>query len=730
MTLHLHRLDGCTTKPLAHFLKALGILRLVAGQKDPDARGFFRSEVFHLVTELDRAALLRFFLDEYAPTPVVSPWNGGSGFYDKDSRAALDALRGTVAARFTPIRNAIEASIDLVGDRRERPVGEAKTSLLAMFRATARAGELSWFNAAVALGGVEADRAMYPSLLGTGGNDGRLDFSNNFMQRIVELLVTDPVETRAPRATLLLRQSLFAEVIPGLESAKAIGQFLPGAAGGANGVAGFEADSLINGWDFVLLLEGTILFAVAAVRKLDASGLVQAAAPFAMRSAAVGYASASSTEESIRGEQWMPTWSAPATLAEIRAMLAEGRLKLGRAAVDQPFDAARAISRLGAARGISAFERFGFIERNGRSNLAVPLSGWDVAEHHSVRLLDALAPWLDDLRRTYHDDNVPTSIASEARRVQDTLLSLARSPQLSSAWLRALETLGDVESHLLMRPKLQRPLPWLPLEWLDRAYDGSIEIRLAAAIASQGHWTAGRGLGPLRAHRIPLDPESGYRRPKRQSTERDAPLLMNPRVVCRSRRIKDDLSAIVGRRILEGRQRGFVVFPLAGRINASIGDVATFLSGRVDLARLGRSVAACSALDWRDADAARAIGDRMRTDAADSGPDPAFALFRSLYLPYLPAMRPVSLDPCPFRLLVGGRLRDASAAATARHSAHGMRVRLRHVFGDPSVARRIAAALAIPISMSDCERCLSTITKPEDANDSSLAGSGSSTRRI
>ena len=34
MTLHLHQLKGCSPTPLANYLKALGILRLVAGQAD------------------------------------------------------------------------------------------------------------------------------------------------------------------------------------------------------------------------------------------------------------------------------------------------------------------------------------------------------------------------------------------------------------------------------------------------------------------------------------------------------------------------------------------------------------------------------------------------------------------------------------------------------------------------------------------------------------------------
>jgi len=44
MTLHIHKLDGCAPTPLAHYLKALAILRLVAEQRDASVRGGGRTK--------------------------------------------------------------------------------------------------------------------------------------------------------------------------------------------------------------------------------------------------------------------------------------------------------------------------------------------------------------------------------------------------------------------------------------------------------------------------------------------------------------------------------------------------------------------------------------------------------------------------------------------------------------------------------------------------------------
>ena len=77
-------LVGCRSRPLAAYLKALGVFRLVAEQREPEARGFWRDGVFVLASPLEKAELLDFFLNEYKPTPLVAPWNKGSGFHAKN----------------------------------------------------------------------------------------------------------------------------------------------------------------------------------------------------------------------------------------------------------------------------------------------------------------------------------------------------------------------------------------------------------------------------------------------------------------------------------------------------------------------------------------------------------------------------------------------------------------------------------------------------------------------
>ncbi|XYH98814.1 type I-U CRISPR-associated protein Csx17 [Sorangium sp. So ce1128] len=728
MSLHLHHLAGCTPEPIAGYLKALGVLRAVASQADRGARARWSSGRFELVTSLDRDGLARFFLEAYAPSPIIAPWNGGSGFYPKDTKDGIEPLSSSPANRFAAYREAISAGRAIVAARAESPKGEDK---LEMIRACRRAWPepmLAWLDAAVVLAG---DAAKYPALLGTGGNDGRLDFTNNRMQRLVELF--DPTTGAArPGARPLLAAALFGEPAPGLER-RAVGQFLPGNAGGPNQASGYMGESLVNPWDFVLLLEGALLLPVAAVRRLESAGLVQAAAPFAVRARAGGYASACAADEgNQRGEQWMPLWDGAATLAEVRGLFAEGRLvaSANKRQAGHAIDAARAVAGLGVARGVSEFVRFGYIERNGQANLAVPLGRWAVEAGDRAgassrsRLLDEIDPWVEGLRSLGQGDSAPAGLGRALRRVEAAMLAVCRdgSPE---RWQRLLLGLAEAESALASRPKVAAaahwlgPIPTLSPEWLHAADDGSAELRLAAAIASQtgpADRLGAEDLGPIRAHCLPLDPRSGFRR---LAFGADG-LVRDPRVVWTGRNLVDDLAAVAERRVIEAALHGAHAFPLRGRTYAPLDDVALFLDGAVDEARIAGLSRALMAVTWWRTVRPLSLHRAKR-------PSAIHALFRLAYTPEAVSQRPGSgrggaqtsvaplsprLDPAPLRLLLADRMHEAGAAAARTLSAAGARPKLRFFAGAHELARRVAASLAIPVSPDDLIKLLDLVCKP------------------
>jgi CRISPR-associated protein Csx17 len=361
-------LSGCRPEPLAGYLKALGALRLVSEQVDPAARGAWVGGVFHLESTLTEAGLVDFFARRYAPTPVITPWNGGSGFWPGDNQSGISPIRVSDSPRFEAYRSAItvaEAHIRRSG-LEERPDSKQKTAFVSRLRATLSDAVLAWLDAALVF---SRETLVFPPLLGTGGNDGRLDFANNFMQRLSEELL-------APNATpeAALRGALFGGPTMGLGDA-AIGQFFPSAAGGANCGPGFEGSVGTNPWDFILLVEGAVCFAAAVARKWESGSHSAMVFPFSVRSTAAGFGSAAAGETKSKDELWLPIWSGPSTWMEVATVIREGRSRVGRRPSVTGADFARSLASLGVDRGIASFSRFAFHKRNGESYQAVPPHG-------------------------------------------------------------------------------------------------------------------------------------------------------------------------------------------------------------------------------------------------------------------------------------------------------------------------------------------------------------------
>jgi len=561
-------LGGCTATPLASYLKAIGVLRLLAGD-DPEARGRWRGDRFVLSTQLDTDDMKAFFHERYEPTPVFAPWNGGSGFYEKDNKAALQAIASSTSPRLFAYRECLQVAERALSrfDRDASPKGEAKASLMTSMRSLLPERALEWFDAAVLLAG---DTPKYPPLLGTGGNDGRLDFTNNFMQRLGEALCGFEGPPSAD-ARAWLEMALFGSASPGLVK-KAIGQYAPGQAGGPNAGAGFEAEGAINPWDFVLMIEGAVMFAAAAVRRHadDPSALLSY--PFTVRGVAAG-AGSLGEGDACRGEIWMPLWQRPARCSEVRALLAEGRVALGKKPARDALDFARAVHRLGGYRGVHAFQRYGILKRNGDAHFATPLSRVVVADEPTPSLLEELDQhaWLDRFRQFARGDNAATRFLSMRRQLEDRLFDLADHDPTPAEMQALLVLLGEIQHELSCSNKAREvvpPIPRLSEQWVTQADDGSPEFRIAKALAGL------RGVGdvalPLRAQVFPV--------------QRKADRWMTPEAgeavrfhVAHRGRLADVLAALLSRRLWLMERLAMADKPLSSPSAARLDDVAAFL---------------------------------------------------------------------------------------------------------------------------------------------------------
>ena len=699
------KLTGCTPVPLAAYLKALGILRVFSSQcPDSNPKGAWIGSAFELSSIKTRDEILDFFLHEYQPTPIVAPWNGGSGFHPKDNSLALGTILASTEKRFEVYRETITAArdaLDALG-LKEKPEKEAKERLLLRCRNTFPEAALEWLDSAFVL---TDDGTKYPPLLGTGGNDGRLEFTNNFMQRLTEIFDLKTGEA-APNARALLENALFETPIKGL-SDNPIGQFSPAASGGANASTGFDAKSAVNPWDFVLALEGAMLFAAAAVKRLESVSPGQLVYPFCVQPSGAGYGSASiSDENDARCEIWMPLWPGASGLDEVQTLFHEGRAWVGRRLAKNGLDFAQAVASLGVDRGIEEFQRYGFHVRNGLAYFATPLQRLRVhRDFVTTDLLSASDGWLQRFFSKSKSDTAPGSIRRAANRLERAIFAQVGAAQTNNADTaqELLIALGACEQALSgcsqrwREESYLKPIPPLPLGWVAAANDGSPEYRLAAALASIGLRWSKSEFYPMRRHLEAV--KIGGGRKAWADWDDDS----HNEIAWSEGSIVNVLCATMKRRLLLAKTAESEAYPNDGRIPAWPSDIAVFIEGGIDEERFAELLWALALVDFSTSLPGKDTP-RPAKDDTEVIP-PAFYAQLRLCFGRLPDNKGVPLEPVIFNLAASGD--GARASTQALRRLHGSSIPVTHIqipVGGET-ARRSAAALLFPLSDSQ----LSTI---------------------
>jgi len=570
-------LQGCRPTPLSRYLKALAILRLVAEQSDENAKGYWEHGFFVLESRLDKNELVEFFLQSYCPTPIAGPWNGGSGFYPKDNRKALDLIVQGQHPRFRGLIELISAgdrAVSLFSLKESPKDKKVKNALQCYLRGTLSDDALNWLDAAVCL----SDDSKYPPLLGTGGNDGRLDFTNNFLQRLLDLFDPqsgNPLQDNLP----LIHHALFNVTVNRLSSG-AIGQFSPGEVGGPNATTGFEADTRLNPWDYILMLEGAMVFAAAATRRLENEQPGALSYPFTVRSVLSGSAKATAQDEAnARGEIWLPIWEKKLSYQELKILYTEGRASVGRRPVIDGLDFARAVSSLAIDRGITAFQRYAFTMRSGKAYLATPLEQFPVSTEPATDWVSELERygWLQRAQKEARKTESSGTFKMLVQRLENGLFELTKQTQ-TMHFQSVLQILGKIQSYLARSPGMRaklNPVPMLSRGWVLNADDRSIEFQLACALASvygdQSHPL------PLRVHLAPVEQRSNQWLAEGQS---------HYWFVWNQADLSRNLIAILQNRLLCAGRDDLRDKPLNG-LGLSSHTIAAWLLGQVNEQRIG-----------------------------------------------------------------------------------------------------------------------------------------------
>ena len=706
--IHVHQLDGCAPAPLAHYLKALGILRLVSEQADRDTRGWWQGAHFMLATKLTEEELEAFFLHDYQPTPIFNPWGARSGFYpggsETSARESLKQIECSSSSRLELFRKAISVVRSVIEDMTagHKPSDKDKDGFVLKLRSNVRGASSLWLDSVTAVIGVGNDMSLeLPPIFGTGGNEGSGGYPSAYMSAIVDTIVNS-------NWNHAVHTALFGECTSRCLWDKSMGQFAPG--------------TVSTPWDMLLAFEGACVLKSSVSVRTTTTSQKWMSSPFYVAPRAAGYASGSRVDEKYlskgkeypgRGEQWLPIWERPLQVSELHQLFSQGRAATKAGHATDSWSMARAVSTFGVSRGIAEFLRFGYQQRNNQAtHFAIPLGRFRTidAGPTTSSCLDDLDRWLHSLHRVAHPtsdqeaNRVPARVTNAYRRLMDALFSVVDRQAMPQEWQYILLGLGSVEAVMRQGSDFAAgPVPRLRPEWVAACNDGAPEFRLALAFALQ------TPIDPIRRHWLPLDRKQPWRFAT-TGTGSASRLDVQPDVVMHGRRGLLDAVALVERRLVESSQaeRRYPALTAAPRAAANVADLTALLGGDVDLDRivtLGRALMALDQTAWARQQIA------IEQPHTQDWPDDAWLAIRLCTLPWAVKTPSgfeldIGTEPALIRRLVAGDAGFAVDIALRRLRAAGVRCTIRASATDPGTARLWAASLAFPITRGTAKRFL------------------------
>ncbi len=463
------------------------------------------------------------------------------------------------------------------------------------------------------------------------------------------------------------------------------------------------------------MIEGALLFAAAATRRLESSVPGALSYPFTVRSTGAGSgAAALGDENSARAEIWVPLWSAPTGLAELKALLAEGRATIGRRPVRDGLDFARAVSRLGVDRGIGAFQRYAFLMRSGKAYFATPLNRVIARRNAAADLVDELDGnnWFARFRSLARR-NGSNRVISLVRRLEDAVFELAAvQNDARRATQKLLTLVGEAQLYLARSPRAREacpPVPSLSSRWLTNADDGSPEMAVATALAGL-HARQRRGdeepnwIMPMRAH---LAPERTGRYPAWDEN-------VAHQVTWGQGTVEANLIATFQRRLLQAEQTSLDDKPLAAAHKASLAQVADWLAGALDTQRLAALLPGLMLV--------RIPGGGKAGSERGTPLPAAYRLLKPFFCTdaqlrrsrILPPDSHLAIPPDLVRRLAAGTTDGVLEVAQRRLRAAGMHVGFRIPAPGITDGRRLLATLLVPIADYDLQRLLPRQTQTDN----------------
>lgn len=681
-------LPGIRPDSLGRYLVALGLLR-VAMRKWPQVRGAWRNGYFWLVGGPVKVEDM-----------IAHVWDVGQ----KDEWTSYERAW----------KNALE-------HEKKRKPGEPSQLSMQQSRADEALAILS---AAHSVATERLPGAKQPSswrffnpLLGLGGSVGRRDFTKGWCQARDALLrvsernkLTKAKENKKAKA---LRIEKLQEDLEAFLRGQACSQL-----GSWNAASWFsEANKVANcgqnwfgggqvtPWAMLLACEGIPFLAGSPSRRLGSRARSVGAFPFVTRSAAP-----ERENEAGRGraEVWLPVWSRPMTVAEVRMLFLRGRAEVGGTGSTTPAAFAAAVVRRGVDAGIDGFQRFVLGRTTtdqvfeSRLESFIPLPGPASAEKDLARA-QAIKSTLALCDRLPRDRKKGNRWQFRGLRgpVEAALVAFATAPGDPERGIRlvdaAVASLDKVDHNRNYRKAGVRWRP-LPLRWLPALF-GDLhpprEARIAMGLASLGSDDSA-----MLVHRY------GVRSDRRK--EFVFPESAPHRCTWRNRPLAANLALILRRRLIDVEPTEKL--PFWPGVRTSLGDAEAWLSGYVDDHEVERWFSRLVLFDWRKVpDDIRCLARGERWDCSSSATLALHAALRPLFEPgRIWLERDVELLPTN----TAARSVPAARQLASLLAAGDVPAAVRVAGSRYQTACQPLARISVPLDVADPERLLASLLIP------------------
>lgn len=653
-------LHGCRHDILGHYLKAIGLLRVLAKcaapeHQDPDAEGWWDNDKACFCLRSPKyptqEKLVEFFALHYHPTPVFAAWNKEPGSSAEESEK-LETLADW------KIANALSAQV-VSAEERRKPANKNKliaTEALDLYRDKA-SGEVT-----EAVDSISApfhrSNADQPLFLSK-GIAGRAHLWRTHWEYLAAFQKHRDAYTKAAEkvrahqgtarqlAKLIEKTNAalqpIQELLPFREAcasaAKGKGTpFFPDAIKAYNTGSGWVTENYpFNALDYVLAVEGGFAMRGSVGRTLAANSRRFAAFPFVF-DAGEELVDDANEVKGTSSSLWFPLWDRPVTFAELSSFISDAQARLPGKEARFSAEFMRALHSQGVDAGFTGWQEFRFKMKISRVPWITTGAFVEaVFREDATRLNRALqrldeSQFLDQFDIKWKGGKADSKSPHPVRAAINTAMETAAREttphhclDLLGTIFRACRQMAISESFrdtlLRERARFFRPLPMDDWNELLRDMDQP-EFRIARAVASVvGQMKQPDGgysdVLPMLGSLLPLKlGPSGWFLPAKGDRSHQA--VWTGTDVCH------DLAAVLGRRYLDSLTDNRPA--LMSSFGAPLEDILAFLHGDLDDHLIARWIEALSLIGWR-------LGkteDEPDRDGQPSAIPPEYAALRTL----------------------------------------------------------------------------------------------------